>query len=67
MLPHERANNSQDELEEERRLFFVGMTRAKTNLYISYARYRTFRGQFLRTIPSQFLYELGSGLDARAA
>jgi len=62
MLPHERANNSHEELEEERRLFFVGMTRAKTNLYVSYAQYRTFRGQFLRTIPSQFLYELGPGL-----
>jgi DNA helicase-2/ATP-dependent DNA helicase PcrA len=60
LLPHERANGNQDELEEERRLFFVGVTRAKTNLYVSYARYRTFRGQLLRTIPSQFLYELGS-------
>lgn len=62
MLPHERANNNHEELEEERRLFFVGMTRAKTNLYVSYAQYRTVRGQFLRTIPSQFLYELGPGL-----
>jgi DNA helicase-2/ATP-dependent DNA helicase PcrA len=61
LLPHERANGSQDELEEERRLFFVGMTRAKTNLYVSYARYRTFRGQSLRTIPSQFLFDLGPG------
>jgi DNA helicase-2/ATP-dependent DNA helicase PcrA len=61
LLPHERANGSQDELEEERRLFFVGVTRAKTNLHISYARYRTSRGQLLRTIPSQFLYEIGSG------
>ena len=62
MLPHERANDSHEELEEERRLFFVGVTRAKTNLYVSYAQYRTFRGQLLRTIPSQFLYELGPGL-----
>ncbi len=60
LLPHERANGNQDELEEERRLFFVGVTRAKTNLHVSYARYRTFRGQLLRTIPSQFLYELGA-------
>jgi len=62
LLPHERSNHSEneDELEEERRLFFVGMTRAKTGLYISYARYRTIRGQMLRTIPSQFLYELGT-------
>ncbi len=62
LLPHERANGNQDEMEEERRLFFVGVTRAKTNLYISYSRYRTIRGQYLRTIPSQFLYELGADL-----
>ncbi len=62
LLPHERANYSEDEdeLEEERRLFFVGVTRAKSGLHISYARYRTVRGQMLRTIPSQFLFELGS-------
>jgi DNA helicase-2/ATP-dependent DNA helicase PcrA len=62
ILPHERAGESHDDLEEERRLFFVGVTRAKTNLYISYARYRTVRGQMLRTIPSQFLFDLGPGL-----
>jgi len=61
LLPHERSNCSEDsdELEEERRLLFVGITRAKTNLQISYARYRTSRGQELRTIPSRFLSELG--------
>jgi DNA helicase-2/ATP-dependent DNA helicase PcrA len=62
LLPHERAGDNSDEIEEERRLLFVGVTRAKTNLHVSYARYRTVRGQTLRTIPSQFLYELGSGL-----
>jgi len=62
LLPHERSRESGDEVEEERRLFFVGVTRAKTNLHVSYARYRTVRGQLLRTIPSQFLYELGSNL-----
>ena len=61
LLPHERSNSSEDdeELEEERRLFFVGITRAKSGLDISYARYRTIRGQLLRSIPSQFLFELG--------
>ncbi|MBN1506757.1 MAG: UvrD-helicase domain-containing protein [Sedimentisphaerales bacterium] len=62
ILPHERAGENSDDLEEERRLFFVGVTRAKTNCHISYARYRTVRGQVLRTIPSQFLFELGPGL-----
>jgi DNA helicase-2/ATP-dependent DNA helicase PcrA len=59
LLPHERSSNDEAQLEEERRLFFVGITRAKTGLNISHARYRTVRGQMLRTIPSQFLYELG--------
>ena len=61
LLPHERANadEDRDQLEEERRLFFVGITRAKAHLHISCARYRTIRGMEQRTIPSQFLYELG--------
>ena len=59
LLPHERSSDDDDELEEERRLLFVGITRAKTNLNIAYARYRTIRGQLNRTIPSQFLFELG--------
>jgi DNA helicase-2/ATP-dependent DNA helicase PcrA len=61
LLPHERANAHEDldQLEEERRLFFVGITRAKTCLHISLAHNRKIRGQTLRTIPSQFLYELG--------
>ncbi|MBW8002465.1 MAG: AAA family ATPase [Planctomycetes bacterium] len=62
MLPHERAADNEDELEEERRLFFVGITRAKTRLFISYAKYRTIRGQFQRTSASPFLYELGISL-----
>jgi len=59
LLPHERSADDGDETEEERRLFFVGITRAKTNLCISFAKYRQIRGQLLRTIPSQFLFELG--------
>ena len=64
LLPHERTNTneSEDDLEEERRLLFVGITRAKEGLFISCARYRTIRGQMLRTIPSQFLFELGIDL-----
>ncbi|MEJ5259647.1 MAG: UvrD-helicase domain-containing protein [Anaerohalosphaeraceae bacterium] len=60
MLPHERSlEGGPDEMEEERRLFFVGMTRAKDRLTISYARHRLLRGQFLRSVPSPFLYEIG--------
>ena len=68
LLPHERSITGEDDeqLEEERRLFFVGITRAKADLFISYARYRTVRGQFLRTIPSQFLFELGTNFTEQA-
>lgn len=59
LLPHERSTESDEELEEERRLFFVGITRAKLRLNITYARYRTTFGQLNRTIPSQFLFETG--------
>jgi len=66
LLPHERSTEDRDQIEEERRLFFVGITRAKTNLQISCAQYRTIRGQLLRAIPSQFLYELGIDFDPLA-
>jgi len=60
LLPHERTDaDDEHDLEEERRLLFVGITRAKSRLHISYARYRTIRGQMLRSVPSQFLFELG--------
>jgi DNA helicase-2/ATP-dependent DNA helicase PcrA len=61
LLPHARAvgfNASPDEMEEERRLAFVGITRAMKELTLSYARYRMIRGQTERTIASKFLNEL---------
>lgn len=58
ILPHERSRNNDDQLEEERRLMFVGITRAMEELQISLAEYRDFRGQRNLTIPSQFLMEL---------
>ena len=59
ILPHTKSSEDHNELEEERRLFFVGITRAKQTLSLTYARYRTIWGQLSRTIPSRFLYELG--------
>jgi DNA helicase II / ATP-dependent DNA helicase PcrA len=58
LLPHERSLNKEEDLEEERRLAFVGMTRAKEELYLSHARLREFRGQTLYAVPSLFLDEL---------
>jgi len=58
LLPHERSQQSPHELEEERRLMFVGLTRAQQELQISWAVRRDFRGQRRMTIPSRFLLEL---------
>ena len=58
LLPHERSREHPEQVEEERRLMFVGITRAQEELQISRAGYRDFRGQRKMTIPSQFLMEL---------
>src|SRR6202022_1092128 len=60
-----------DEVEEERRLAFVGMTRAKEELYLCHARLREFRGQATYAVPSMFLDELPAedveGIDLSAS
>ena len=58
VLPHSRARNSPDELEEERRLCFVGITRAQQVLLLTRAYARTLMGRRERTVPSPFLAEL---------
>jgi len=58
ILPHSRARSSTDELEEERRLCFVGITRAQERLILSKAERRMIRGITERTIPSPFLSEI---------
>jgi len=58
LLPHERSMGREDEIEEERRLCFVGMTRAMKELYLCHARLREFRGQMNYAIESSFLREL---------
>ncbi len=58
ILPHSRAAESQDDLEEERRLCFVGITRAMQRLTMTTAKYRAHRGIAERTIRSRFLEEL---------
>jgi DNA helicase-2/ATP-dependent DNA helicase PcrA len=58
ILPHRRAAESESEMEEERRLLFVGITRAQKELFISHCRVREFRGTRSATINSPFLREL---------
>ena len=58
LLPHARGHVSEDDLEEERRLCFVGMTRAMDRLLMTGAATRSVRGVHERTIASRFLEEL---------
>jgi len=60
-LPHSRARGDQAQLEEERRLCFVGITRAQERLILSKAAYRTIRGLRERTVASPFLNEVSQG------
>ena len=57
IVPHERSLKETG-MEEERRLFYVGMTRAKKFLTISMARKRNRMGKVVLTKPSPFLYEI---------
>jgi DNA helicase-2/ATP-dependent DNA helicase PcrA len=57
-LPHARARDSMEQLEEERRLCFVGITRAEERLLMTKAGYRTIRGLRERTTTSPFLAEM---------
>ena len=57
-IPHERSMQDPNQLEEERRLLFVGITRAEEELQLSRALYRFRRGASWPTVASQFLMEL---------
>ncbi|MGA2914482.1 MAG: UvrD-helicase domain-containing protein [Sedimentisphaerales bacterium] len=59
ILPHERSADTPAEIEEERRLFFVGITRARKRLCVTLSRHRAIYGRALMTIASQFLFEAG--------
>ena len=58
LFPHSRALMDRSELEEERRLCYVGMTRAKEKLFLTYARRRLFFGQRTSNTVSRFVMEL---------
>jgi len=78
ILPHSRSFDEPEEMEEERRLFYVGITRAKDRLYLIRSVQRGGRGYAEETYPSRFLDDLpedlivgksrsGRGLKARAS
>ncbi len=58
MLPHKKSADTDEGIEEERRLFYVGITRAMNELYITYAQNRTKYGKSEPSFPSRFLEEI---------
>jgi DNA helicase-2/ATP-dependent DNA helicase PcrA len=58
VLPHSRSLDDGEEMAEERRLFYVGITRAKDRLYLSHAFRRTFFGDSSVSVPSRFLKDI---------
>ena len=58
LFPHSRSLMDKEELEEERRLAYVGITRAKYRLYLTYARRRLYFGQRGEMMPSRFIGEI---------
>ncbi len=58
LFPHSRSLLSKDELEEERRLCYVGITRARKRLYLTWALRRLRAGGFIDSMPSRFLREM---------
>ena len=62
IFPHSRSLDSPSEMEEERRLMYVGITRAKRNLYLSYAKRRKMWGNYQYYNQSRFISEIPSSL-----
>ncbi len=69
LIPHERAvtDGNVSSFEEERRLLFVGITRAMQNLTLTQTSERTFRGMRRTTISSPFIAELHGVIDRKAS
>jgi DNA helicase-2/ATP-dependent DNA helicase PcrA len=58
LFPHEQSAHEENGLEEERRLMYVAITRARRRLYLSHAQSRMLHGQIRYSLPSRFLEEL---------
>lgn len=62
LFPHLNSMNSEEELEEERRLMYVAITRARKKLYIINSRSRLLYGKISSNVPSRFISEIGDDL-----
>jgi DNA helicase-2/ATP-dependent DNA helicase PcrA len=67
LFPHSRSSDDEEELEEERRLCYVGMTRAQSQLVLTSAARRRVFGEYQSTEPSRFLDEIPPELIERIA
>lgn len=67
IMPHSRALYDQSEMEEERRLCYVGMTRAKEELYMLFSSSRMLYGGVQHNPPSRFLSEIDSEFQQQAS
>ena len=65
ILPHKKSIDTDGDLEEERRLFYVGITRAMKELYLTYTGHRIRYGKTLPSSPSRFLKEIPEDLLKR--
>ncbi len=63
LFPHEQSLSARDGLEEERRLAYVAITRARERLYLSFAQTRMLHGQTRYNLPSRFFEEIPEGLQ----
>ncbi len=67
LFPHARSGEDEEEIEEERRLCYVGMTRAQSHLVVTSAARRRVFGEYQATEPSRFLDEIPAELVERIA
>ena len=67
LFPHSRSSEDEEELEEERRLCYVGMTRARTKLVLTGAARRRIFGEYQSSEPSRFIDEIPPQLVERIA
>ena len=58
ILPHKKSADNDQGIEEERRLFYVGITRAMNELYLTYTNHRLKYGKEIPSVPSRFLGEI---------
>jgi DNA helicase-2/ATP-dependent DNA helicase PcrA len=62
LFPHPMASGTDEDIEEERRLCYVAMTRARRRLLLCHAQFRRFQGSLTPNAPSRFLQEIPEAL-----